>query len=86
VRGYEPSGVPTSTGERLEFWRKSIEIIADAPFSARARVCIQHELRHSAAVQTSMVGLVTADPHNHRHRRAAGQYPSGEARWGPPCL
>ena len=31
IRDYEPSGARTSTAERLEFWRKSIIIIADAP-------------------------------------------------------
>jgi O-antigen ligase len=38
LRAYEPSGVPTSAGNRLEFWRNSIDIISDAPFFGHGTV------------------------------------------------
>jgi O-antigen ligase len=64
VRTYEPTGVPTSAGERLEFWRKSIDIVAAAPFFGHGTGSIHQQFRQSAAGQTGMAGLVTADPHN----------------------
>jgi O-antigen ligase len=64
VRTYEPTGVPTSAGERLEFWRKSIDIVAAAPFFGHGTGSIRQQFRQSTAGQTGMAGLVTADPHN----------------------
>jgi len=64
VRTYQTAGVPTSAGYRLEFWRKSIDITADAPFLGHGTGSIQQQFRRSAAGQTGMAGLVTADPHN----------------------
>jgi O-antigen ligase len=64
VRTYQPSGMPTSAGDRLEFWRKSVDIIAAAPLFGHGTGSIQQQFRQSAAGQTGMAGLVTADPHN----------------------
>ena len=64
VRTYQTAGAPTSAGYRLEFWRKSTDIIADAPFLGHGTGSIQQQFRQSAAGRTGMAGLVTADPHN----------------------
>jgi O-antigen ligase len=64
VRTYQTASVPTSAGYRLVFWRKSIDIIADAPFVGHGTGSIQQQFRQSAAGKTGMAGLVTADPHN----------------------
>ncbi len=64
VRIYRTSAILTSAGERLEFWRKSVLIIADAPLLGHGTGSIQQQFRQSAAGQTGMAELVTADPHN----------------------
>jgi len=57
-------GVPTSAGYRLEFWHKSMGIIASAPLLGHGTGSIQQQFRHAAAGQTGTAGVVTADPHN----------------------
>jgi O-antigen ligase len=64
VRTYQTASVPTSAGHRLEFWRKSIDIIASAPFFGYSTGSISKQFRQSPAGHTGMAGLVTADPHN----------------------
>lgn len=64
VEKYQPSAARTSAGERLEFWRKSIIIIADAPVFGHGTGSIREQFRQSAIGQTGMAGLATASPHN----------------------
>ena len=64
VRYYQPTGVPTPAGGRLEFWRKSLIIVADAPFFGHGTGSIQEQFRKLATGQTGMAGLVTGNPHN----------------------
>ena len=65
VRNYQPtSAVSTTAGERLEYWRKSIIIIANAPVFGHGTGSIREQFRQSAAGQTGMAGLASANPHN----------------------
>ena len=64
VQNYQPSGPSTSVGERLEFWRKSVIIIADAPVFGHGTGSIREQFRQSAVGQTGVAGLASANPHN----------------------
>jgi O-antigen ligase len=64
VRDYQPSGLRTSTGERLEFWRRSITFIADAPLLGHGTGSIPEQFRRSAVGQTGMAGQASHNPHN----------------------
>ena len=64
IRKYEPSGTSSSAGERLEFWRKSMIIIAEAPVFGHGTGSIREQFRHAAQGQTGMAALASANPHN----------------------
>jgi len=64
VGDYQPGAAPTSAGQRLEFWRKSIMIVADAPVFGHGTGSIREQFRQSAVGQTGMAALGSANPHN----------------------
>jgi O-antigen ligase len=64
VKSYEPSAASTSAGERLEFWRKSVMMIADAPVFGHGTGSIREQFRRSAVGQTGMAALASTNPHN----------------------
>ena len=64
VRDYQPSGASTSAGERLEFWRKSLAFVADAPVLGHGTGSIRGQFRQSTSGQTGMAALASANPHN----------------------
>jgi O-antigen ligase len=64
LQNYQASADLTSAGERLEFWRKSVLIIADAPVFGHGIGSIKEQFRRLAAGQTGMAGLVSDNPHN----------------------
>ena len=64
ARDYQPGGVRTSTGERLEFWRRSIMFIADAPVFGHGTGSIPQQFRRSDVGQTGMAGQAPRNPHN----------------------
>jgi O-antigen ligase len=64
VRNFDPKGANTSTGERLEFWRKSILFIADAPVFGHGTGSIREQFRRAAVDQTGIAAQVAANPHN----------------------
>ena len=64
VRNFDPQGARTSTGERLEFWRKSILFIADAPVFGHGTGSIREQFRRAAVDQTGIAAEVSANPHN----------------------
>jgi O-antigen ligase len=62
---YEPnSNNFTSTRGRLEFWRRSVIIIAAKPILGHGTGSIPEQFRQTAIGQTGMAGLETANPHN----------------------
>ena len=60
---YQPSADSTSAGERLEFWRKSLTMIADAPLLGHGTGSIKGQFR-VAAGPSGLSSLVAANPHN----------------------
>lgn len=64
VREFRPEGFRSRAGERLEFWRKSIGFIADAPIIGHGTGSILDQFRRSVAGQTGMAALAAANPHN----------------------
>lgn len=64
VSSYQPSAKSTPAGERLEFWRKSVEFIQEAPLIGHGTGSIREQFRRSAVGQTGMAALASANPHN----------------------
>ena len=64
VRNYRPDAPLTSASERLEFWKKSVGFIADAPVIGHGTGSIGEQFRQSIAGQTGVGGLAAANPHN----------------------
>lgn len=65
VRGFNPNAViPTRAGERLEFWRKSIDFVADAPILGHGTGSIPDQFRRAAVGQTGMASAASTNPHN----------------------
>jgi O-antigen ligase len=64
VRNYQPTAVSTSAGERLEYWRKSVIIIADAAVFGHGTGSIREQFRQLAVGHIGVGGLASANPHN----------------------
>ncbi|MCX7315086.1 MAG: O-antigen ligase family protein [Alphaproteobacteria bacterium] len=60
LRSYEPEGARTRAGERLEFWRKSIGFVAEAPILGHGTGSIRGLFRVSVDGKTGMAGLQSA--------------------------
>jgi O-antigen ligase len=61
---YEKTNERTSTGERLEFWKKSAEFIRQAPVIGHGTGSIRTLFEKAAAGQTGAAGVAAANPHN----------------------
>jgi O-antigen ligase len=64
VHRYEASDAKTSAGYRLEFWRKSVRIIASAPFFGHGTGSTATQFRRIADDSTDISAVVTNNPHN----------------------
>ena len=64
VQKYENMNERTSTGERLEFWKKSTEFIRQAPVIGHGTGTIRALFEKAAAGQTGAAGVAAANPHN----------------------
>ncbi len=65
VRSFSPEGDQrTRAGERLEFWRKSIGFIVDAPMIGHGTGSIPDQFRRAAVGQAGLAGLASKNPHN----------------------
>jgi O-antigen ligase len=64
LREFKPDGERSRSGERLEFWRKSIGFIESAPVIGHGTGTIRDQFRQSARGQTGMSALAAANPHN----------------------
>jgi hypothetical protein len=64
VRAYQPEGVRTPAGERLEFWRKSIQFVSEAPIIGHGTGSIRDLFRRAAVGHTGMAALASDNPHN----------------------
>jgi hypothetical protein len=61
---YEKENERTSTGERLEFWKKSAEFILQAPVIGHGTGTIRTLFEKAAVGQTGAAGVAAANPHN----------------------
>lgn len=64
LRDYHPGVSDTSLGLRLEFWRKSITFIADAPVLGHGTGSIREQFRRSAGGDSSPIELGAPNPHS----------------------
>lgn len=64
VQQYENLNERTSTGERLEFWKKSAEFIRQAPVIGHGTGSIRALFEKAAVGQTGAAGVAAANPHN----------------------
>jgi O-antigen ligase len=65
VRSYNPSDIErTRAGERLEFWRKSIGFVVDAPILGHGTGSIPDQFRRAADGQSGLAGIKSENPHN----------------------
>lgn len=63
-RAYQGSNASTSTGQRLEFWRKSIGFIESAPLAGHGTGAIRALFERDAVGKTGVSAEVIANPHN----------------------
>jgi hypothetical protein len=61
---YEKANERTSTGERLEFWKKSAEFMRQAPVIGHGTGSIRALFEKAAVGQTGAAGVAAANPHN----------------------
>lgn len=64
IQTYRTTDKITSTGYRLEFWRKSIDFIAAAPLIGHGTGTIKPLFEQSAMGKTGLSGAKTSNPHN----------------------
>jgi hypothetical protein len=61
---YSPNGQPTSAGERLIFWSRSLDFIRSAPVLGHGTGSIRELFRRAAEGQSGVAAEATANPHN----------------------
>jgi len=64
MQTYRSATVFTSTGYRLEFWKKSVAFITSAPLFGHGTGSIKPLFEHAAAGKTGISAVVTSNPHN----------------------
>ncbi len=64
IQRYETSNERTSSGERIEFWKKSIEFVRQAPVIGHGTGSIHALFEKAAAGQAGVAGVAAANPHN----------------------
>jgi O-antigen ligase len=64
IQTYEASNARTSAGERLEYWKKSIGFVAEAPLIGHGTGAIHDLFRRSTAGLTGPGDEAAANPHN----------------------
>jgi hypothetical protein len=64
IKDYEAADTRNSTGERLEFWKKSIAFVYAAPVIGHGTGSMPALFAKAAAGQTGAAGTATTNPHN----------------------
>ncbi|RDV03127.1 O-antigen ligase family protein [Undibacter mobilis] len=64
VQTFSPEGRATPAGERLEFWRKSLGFMTEAPVLGHGTGSIRAQFKKAAEGQTGMAATIAANPHN----------------------
>jgi hypothetical protein len=63
VRTFVPQGESTRAGERLVFWTKSVDFVANAPVIGHGTGSIPEQFRRTVEGKTGMEGLASTNPH-----------------------
>lgn len=61
---YRDSDVPSSIGKRIEFWRKSLGFVRDAPIFGHGTGSVLQLFQRDAVGQSGVAAEVIANPHN----------------------
>lgn len=64
IQQYQTNNARTSAGERLEFWKKAIVFIGQAPIAGHGTGTIHELYRRAAVGQTGVAAEIAANPHN----------------------
>ena len=64
IKTYEATNERTSSGERIEFWKKSTEFVREAPVFGHGTGTIGALFEKAAAGKTGAAGVAAANPHN----------------------
>ena len=64
LRGYRDANAGSSTGEHLEFLKKSWRIVSEAPLIGHGTGSIADEFRRAKVGETGVAGLAPVNPHN----------------------
>jgi O-antigen ligase len=64
VERYRSENLGTRAGERLEYWRKSVQFVSEAPLLGQGTGSIPELFRRSAVGQTGVSALASVNPHN----------------------
>ena len=64
VDNYRPEGAATPAGERMEFWKKSVSFIKEAPIVGHGTGSIRGLFEHAAKGKTGIAAEISVNPHN----------------------
>jgi O-antigen ligase len=64
AESYEWQNEPTSAGQRIDFWKKSLRFIASAPLLGHGTGSITEQFQRAVEGQSGARGTPTANPHN----------------------
>jgi len=64
INAYNEDDVRTSSGERIEFWKKSAQFVTEAPIIGHGTASTRTLFEKVASQQSGASGLVTSNPHN----------------------
>jgi O-antigen ligase len=64
IASYRTTGEENSSGYRIEFWKKSVQFIAEAPIIGHGTGSIYDLFRHAAVGDRGAAAAVTGNPHN----------------------
>jgi O-antigen ligase len=64
IQKYEATDAVTSSGERIEFWKKSVAFVREAPIFGHGTGSMTSLFTNAAVGQTGAAGSATTNPHN----------------------
>lgn len=64
INNYQVANERSSAAERLEFWKKSLGFIVEAPVFGHGTGSITEQYRRAAAQRSGVSAVVTSNPHN----------------------
>jgi hypothetical protein len=64
IQTFEPEAASTRAGERMIFWKQSIDFISTAPILGHGTGSIPDQFRRSTDGRAGMAGVASTNPHN----------------------